>query len=61
MASGKLRSTAGILKYNQLLREIAGENALHYLDFYSGLADGTEILLFKDRVHPNEKGYEMMA
>lgn len=61
VASGKLRSTAEILKYNQLLKEIAGETAVHYLDFYSGFADAREVLLSGDGVHPNEKGYGIMA
>lgn len=61
VASGKLRSTADILKYNLMLKEIADENALHYLDFYSGFVDDKEVLLSTDGVHPNEKGYGIMA
>ncbi|WP_294296162.1 GDSL-type esterase/lipase family protein [uncultured Chryseobacterium sp.] len=60
-ASGKLRSTSEILKYNQLIKEIADENALYHLDFYSGFVADKEVLLSKDGVHPNEKGYGMMA
>ncbi|KAA0128298.1 SGNH/GDSL hydrolase family protein [Chryseobacterium sp. SN22] len=61
VASGKLRSTADILKYNLVLKEIADENALHYLDFYSGFVDDKEVLLSRDGVHPNEKGYGIMV
>ncbi len=61
VSSGKLRSSAEILKYNQLLKEVADENTLQYLDFYSGFADDKEILLSRDGVHPNEKGYGIIA
>ncbi|WP_326984146.1 GDSL-type esterase/lipase family protein [Chryseobacterium sp. MYb264] len=61
VASGKLRSTEEILKYNQAIKEICAEKSLHYIDFYSGFVDDKEILLSKDGVHPNEKGYGMMA
>lgn len=61
VASGKLRSSVEILRYNQLLKEVADENTLQYLDFYSGFADDKEILLSRDGVHPNEKGYGIIA
>ncbi len=61
VASGKLRSTAELLKYNKILKEIADENALYYLDFYSGFIDDKEVLLSRDGIHPNEKGYGTMA
>lgn len=61
VASGKCRSTAEILKYNEILKEIAREHALHYLDFYSGFAEDKEVFLSRDGVHPNEKGYGVMA
>jgi len=60
-ASGKIRSTAVILKYNRILKEICIENYVHYIDFYSGIVEDKEILLSKDGVHPNEKGYGVMA
>lgn len=60
-ASGKLRSTAEVFKYNQILKEIAGKNAVYYLDFYSGFVDEKEILLSGDGIHPNDKGYEIIA
>jgi len=61
VASGKLRSTEEILKYNEILKEICIEKSLNYVDFYSGFVDDKEILLSKDGVHPNEKGYGVMA
>lgn len=61
VASGKMRSTEEILKYNQLLKAVAAENDLYYLDFYSGFVDDKEVLLSKDGVHPNEKGYGIIA
>ena len=61
VASGKLRSTAELLKYNKILRKIADENALYFLDFYSGFIDDKEVMLSRDGIHPNEKGYGTMA
>lgn len=61
VASGKLRTNNEVLIYNQTLKNIAAENSLHYIDFYSAFSDGKEILLSADGVHPNEKGYGMMA
>lgn len=61
VASGKRRSTTEILQYNQILQEIAGEYHLNYLDLYSGFVQDKELLLSRDGVHPNEKGYGIMA
>lgn len=60
-ASGKLRSNDEVLIYNQILENIAAENSLHYIDFHSAFLEDKEILLSADGVHPNEKGYGMMA
>lgn len=60
-ASGKLRINEDVIKYNQLIQEIADENGLIYIDFYTAFLQDREILLFEDGVHPNEKGYGMMA
>lgn len=60
-ASGKLRISEDVLQYNQILKEIAAENSLTYIDFYSAFLEDKEILLSNDGVHPNEKGYGMMA
>lgn len=60
-ASGKLRLNEDVIKYNQLIQDIAVENGLIYIDFYTAFLEDREILLFEDGVHPNEKGYGMMA
>ncbi|GAA5083166.1 SGNH/GDSL hydrolase family protein [Chryseobacterium ginsengisoli] len=61
VASGKLRTNDEVLIYNQILKDIAVENSLRYIDFHSAFLQDKEILLSKDGVHPNEKGYGMMA
>ncbi|WP_084111239.1 SGNH/GDSL hydrolase family protein [Chryseobacterium taiwanense] len=61
VASGKLRTNNEVLVYNQILKKITAENSLHYVDFHSAFLDDKEILLSADGVHPNEKGYGMMA
>lgn len=60
-ATGKIRTNKDVLIYNQIIKDIAAENALIYIDFYSAFLEDKEILLSKDGVHPNEKGYGMMA
>ncbi|MEY8760351.1 SGNH/GDSL hydrolase family protein [Chryseobacterium tongliaoense] len=60
-ASGKLRISEDVLRYNQILQNISAENSLKYIDFYSAFSEDKEILLSDDGVHPNEKGYGMMA
>jgi acyl-CoA thioesterase-1 len=60
-ASGKLRLNEDVIKYNRLIQDIAVENGLIYIDFYTAFLEDREILLFEDGVHPNEKGYGMMA
>ncbi|WP_312765731.1 GDSL-type esterase/lipase family protein [Epilithonimonas sp.] len=59
--TGKIRDNEDVLVYNQILTDIAFENALHYIDFYSSVVVDKEILLSADGVHPNEKGYGVMA
>ncbi|MET3035757.1 GDSL-type esterase/lipase family protein [Chryseobacterium sp. NRRL B-14859] len=61
VSSGKLRSNEEVIGYNQILKDIAAEYALGYIDFYSAFLEDKEILLSADGVHPNEKGYGMMA
>lgn len=61
VASGKLRTNEEVLVYNQILKDISVENSLHYIDFYTAYSEDKEILLSADGVHPNEKGYGMMA
>ena len=60
-ATGKIRTNEDVLFYNQILKNIATENSLIYIDFHSAFLKDKEILLSKDGVHPNEKGYGMMA
>lgn len=60
-ATGKIRTNEDVLMYNQILKDIARENSLIYIDFHSAFLKDKEILLSKDGVHPNEKGYGMMA
>ncbi|PIF46407.1 lysophospholipase L1-like esterase [Chryseobacterium sp. 52] len=59
--AGKLRTNAEALIYNQILKDTAAENSLHYIDFHAAIVDDKEILLSEDGVHPNEKGYGIMA
>ncbi|PZU82165.1 MAG: peptidase [Chryseobacterium sp.] len=59
--TGKVRTNEDVLIYNQILKNIAVENSLNYIDFHSAFLEDKEILLSKDGVHPNEKGYGMMA
>ena len=59
--TGKVRTNEDVLIYNQILKTIATENSLNYIDFHSAFFLDKEILLSKDGVHPNEKGYGMMA
>ena len=59
--TGKIRTNEYVLVYNQILKDIATENALSYIDFHSAFLEDKEILLSRDGVHPNEKGYGMMA
>ncbi|MCA6068074.1 SGNH/GDSL hydrolase family protein [Chryseobacterium sp. RG1] len=61
VASGKLRTNDEVLIYNEVIKNIAAENSLHYIDFHSAFLHDKEILLSADGVHPNEKGYGMMA
>lgn len=61
LTTGKIRTNGDVLVYNQILKDIATKNALSYIDFHSAFLEDKEILLSKDGVHPNEKGYGMMA
>ncbi|QBA20213.1 SGNH/GDSL hydrolase family protein [Chryseobacterium indologenes] len=61
VSSGKKRINEDVVTYNQILKNIAAEDSLGYIDFYSAFLDDKEILLSADGVHPNEKGYGMMA
>jgi lysophospholipase L1-like esterase len=61
VSSGKLRSNEEVVAYNDILKSIAADYSLGYIDFHSALFEDKEILLSADGVHPNEKGYGMMA
>ncbi|MCS4300795.1 SGNH/GDSL hydrolase family protein [Chryseobacterium sp. BIGb0232] len=61
VGSGKLRSNEEVITYNGILKNIAKEYSLTYIDFHSALFEDKEVLLSADGVHPNEKGYGMMA
>lgn len=61
VASGKLRTNDEVMIYNKILQDIALENSFIYIDFYTAFLEDKEILLSQDGVHPNEKGYGMMA
>lgn len=61
VGSGKLRTNEEVIVYNQILKDIAVENSLIYIDFYNAVLEDKEILLSADGVHPNEKGYGIMA
>ncbi|WP_027381807.1 SGNH/GDSL hydrolase family protein [Epilithonimonas caeni] len=59
--TGKVRTNEDVLIYNQILKDIANESSLSYIDFHSAFLQDKEILLSQDGVHPNEKGYGIMA
>lgn len=61
VSSGKLRSNEIVLVYNEILKNIVTEYSLSYIDFHSELLEDKDVLLSADGVHPNEKGYGMMA
>ncbi|UKB82220.1 GDSL-type esterase/lipase family protein [Chryseobacterium sp. MEBOG06] len=61
VSSGKLRTNEDVILYNQILKDIAAGESLTYIDFYSAFVEDKEFLLSADGVHPNEKGYGMMA
>ncbi|WP_288375691.1 GDSL-type esterase/lipase family protein [Chryseobacterium culicis] len=61
VSSGKKRVNEDVVNYNEILKNIAAEDALGYIDFYSAFLEDKEVLLSADGVHPNENGYGMMA
>ncbi|TZF99098.1 SGNH/GDSL hydrolase family protein (plasmid) [Chryseobacterium panacisoli] len=61
VSSGKKRINEDVVIYNQMLKDLAAEHSLGYIDFYAAFLEDKEILLSADGVHPNEKGYGMMA
>lgn len=61
VGSGKLRTNEEVIVYNDILKSIAADYSLGYIDFHAALLEDKEVLLSADGVHPNEKGYGMMA
>ena len=58
------RPPADILKVNAWLKDYAAKTGAVYADYYSALADEKGMLrdgLSNDGLHPNAKGYELMA
>jgi lysophospholipase L1-like esterase len=58
------RPPADILKLNAWLREYAAKVHAEYVDYYSALVDEKGMLkdgYSADGLHPNAKGYELMA
>ena len=49
---------------NKLIKTYAAENDIYYLDYFSAMSDSKNGLISEytyDGVHPNKKGYEVMA
>lgn len=61
VSSGKLRTNKEVIVYNRILKDIASDHGLGYIDFYTAFIEDKEFLLSADGVHPNEKGYGIMA
>lgn len=59
--NGKLRSNAAVNLYNGILQKIAKEESVIYLDLHSVFSEQAEDWLSKDGLHPNEKGYRILA
>jgi lysophospholipase L1-like esterase len=58
------RPPADILKLNAWLRDYAARTGAIYADYFTPLADEKGFLrqgLSEDGLHPNAKGYELMA
>jgi lysophospholipase L1-like esterase len=58
------RPPADILKLNRWIREYAAANHAVYADYFAALADDKGMLkdgFSRDGLHPNDKGYELLA
>ncbi|QOY90612.1 SGNH/GDSL hydrolase family protein [Paludibaculum fermentans] len=58
------RPPADILKLNAWMKEFAAAEGLIYVDYFSAMVDGQGLLkdgISGDGLHPNQKGYDMMA
>ena len=59
-----LRPPAQIVELNQWIKQYAAQNGLVYLDYFSAMVDDKGLLradLAEDGLHPNAKGYVIMA
>ena len=59
-----LRSSAQIVELNRWMKNYCEQNGCIYLDYYSAMVDDKGLLkadLAEDGLHPNEKGYAIMA
>jgi lysophospholipase L1-like esterase len=59
-----LRPPAQIAELNRLIREYCASNDCVYLDYFSAMLDDKGLLkadLSDDGLHPNERGYSLMA
>ena len=57
----KFRTSESILSYNKVIQELAHENEINYIDFYSEFESEKESFLSKDGIHPNAEGYQFLA
>lgn len=60
-STGKFRTIKAIQEYNEVLKNLAKENGLEFIDTYSVFFDTKEDNLSKDSVHPNEKGCQLIS
>jgi lysophospholipase L1-like esterase len=59
-----LRSPAEILELNRWIKDYAAQNGCVYLDYFSAMVDEKGLLkrdLADDGLHPNERGFSVMA
>jgi lysophospholipase L1-like esterase len=59
-----LRSPAQILEMNRWIKDYAAKNGCIYLDYFSAMVDDKGLLkleLADDGLHPNDRGYSLMA
>jgi lysophospholipase L1-like esterase len=58
------RPPADILKLNAWMKEYAAAESLTYVDYFAAMVDEKGLLkdgISGDGLHPNQKGYDMMA
>ena len=59
-----LRSPEQILELNRWIKDYAAQNGCIYLDYFSAMVDDKGLLkadLAEDGLHPNDKGFAIMA